>query len=106
MIVVRIEMWPGGREEQARELQRMTISNIGGSATSGDYRVRALKGAEYSKRPGTTWRSGVVRSFPRKKLGPFDLLLRALIAIVADRNASALVSYAGEDLGDEPMECL
>lgn len=111
MMVVIVEMWPGGREQNKRELQRMTIANIGGTATSGDYRVRVPKSAEYSSKPGSTfsgrtWRTAVVRAFPRKKLGPVDLLLRALVALVADRNASALASYAGEPFGDEPMECL
>jgi hypothetical protein len=111
LIVVRIEMWPGGREEAKRELQLMTIANVGGTPTSGDYRVRVPKSAEYSKRPGTatsgsTWRTALVRAFPRRKLGPVDLVLRALVALVADRNAATLANYAGETFGDEPMECL
>jgi hypothetical protein len=91
MIVVKIEMWPGGNENhpRKRELQRILITNIGSNAQTGDYDVTIPKSAEYARRGGV-WKAGKVRSFPRLKLGPADLLLRALVACIAPRNREAV----------------
>ena len=85
MLIVKIELHPstGG---DARELGQVIIVNTGkGTMTKGDYDVQLLKSAEYAKSPGV-WKRGKVRGFPRKMLGPYDLLYRALRACVADRN--------------------
>lgn len=37
MIVVKLELWPGGREDQAEEIGRTYIANVGGSQQRGDY---------------------------------------------------------------------
>lgn len=85
MIVVRIELWPGGREAEKREIGVARIANVGGTETVGDYDVRLLKSPEYAKNPGL-WRRGRVEGFPRKRLGPWDLLYRALRATIGERN--------------------
>lgn len=85
MIIVRVELHPSSGGEP-RELGQVIIVNDGkGTMTKGDYDVQLLKAAEYAKTPGV-WKRGKVKGFPRKMLGPYDLLYRALRACVADRN--------------------
>ena len=82
VIVIRIELWPKGDEKLARTMGVGTIENIGtGSADRGNYRVRLSKFGGKG-----TWKRGYVRDFPRTRLGPWDLLFRALSAIVGHRN--------------------
>ena len=57
MVYVRIEIWPHGDRSAAR----------------------------HAKSPGI-WKRGRVVDFPRQTLGPWDLLLRALVATVGNRN--------------------
>jgi hypothetical protein len=60
----------------------MEIANdCTGTQENGDYSVRLSK---FGK-PLSTWRRGVIRGFARKRRGPFDLLLLALLATVGDR---------------------
>lgn len=82
MIVLRMELWPQGDRSRARLLGLATITNKDtGNQQRGDYRI------EFSKQGGNgTWMTGEVRDFPRKRLGAWDLLYRALHAIVANRN--------------------
>jgi hypothetical protein len=88
MLVVRIEMWPQGDASRAYGLGVVEIANMGGSDTRGDYSVRLLKSTRYARSPGT-WKAGAVRGFPRTRLGPYDLLLRCLAAVIGDRNPEA-----------------
>jgi hypothetical protein len=96
VIYVRLELWPRGRRERARLLGEATIANVGGGAEVASYDFVLLKSPEYSRTPGdplnptarTTWRKGQVRGFRRLKLGPWDLLLRCLMAAVGRRNAA------------------
>lgn len=86
MLYVRIELWPRGVREKARVLGEGTITNTGiGGPTLGEYSVKLMKSPEYSK-SGGIWKRGSVMSFPRLKLGPWDLLYRALKATVGSRN--------------------
>lgn len=39
MLVVRLELWPGGSKEDAREIGRMRIANISDLAPISDYHV-------------------------------------------------------------------
>lgn len=90
MIVVKVELWPGGDPKRARDLGTATIANVSALGEHSDYEVRLLKGAEYSNRPGTLYKAGKVISFPRtdKRWGPWELLALALEATVGDRIAS------------------
>lgn len=86
MIVVRIELWPAGSEERKRELGVAYIANdASGTPGSGNYNVRLMKSAEYATRPGV-WKKARVENFPRRRLGPWDLLYRALRESVGSRN--------------------
>ena len=93
MIVVRIELWPGGHEVNKREIGAVVIANTGtGGARDGNYAATlAARGQRAvpvrARRP---WRWGAVLDFPRKRLGPYDLLLRALLVCVGDRNRGAI----------------
>lgn len=53
MIVVKIELWPFGNRNQARELGRMYITNDGtGDQTTGNYDVAvARKGTKTTPQP-------------------------------------------------------
>ncbi len=82
MIVVTIELWPHGDESKKKHLGTAKIANDGrGTLTEGDYDVVLSK----TGRPNQTWRKGRVTEFPRRRLGPWDLLYRALRNTVGDR---------------------
>jgi hypothetical protein len=86
VLVIRIEMWPLGDESRKRELGVAHIINDGtGDLKYGDYKVKLFKSPEYAKTPGV-WKSGQVLHFPRERLGPWDLLYRALRSAISDRN--------------------
>ena len=102
MIVCKFEMWPRGDSAAARPIGEIRIANIGGDQNSGDYRIELRKSPEYAKRPGI-WKAGVVRGFPRLRLGPYDLLLRGLAACIQQRNPGAALAN-GDALGDAPSE--
>lgn len=60
----------------------MEIANIGGTVARGNYVVRlSIKG-----QPERIWKQGRVINFPRRKLGAYDLLYRALKDTVGERN--------------------
>jgi hypothetical protein len=84
MVVVTVALWPGGDKSRAKVLGEAEIANVGGTRETGDYEVRLLKWGAGRR----TWKTGRVTGFPRLKLGPWDLLYRALAAIVAGRNSS------------------
>lgn len=86
MVRVTIEILPGGDESKARKLGQVDIINdSSGTGETGNYTVRLHKSSEYAARPGI-WRQGRISGFPRSRLGPYDLLYRALKAIVGGRN--------------------
>ena len=77
MIVVKIELWPGGWESKKKEIGRMTIANRGinpAHPKRGDYRVRIM-------RRGTTdviQRESEVLNYPRQSYPVWELIMRAL----------------------------
>jgi hypothetical protein len=82
MIRVTVELLPKGDESQKRHLGTALIANDGtGSEREGNYNVQLSKWGE----PGIAWKKGRVEGFPRKGLGPWDLLGVALATILADR---------------------
>lgn len=81
MLVIRIELWPHGDMARRKTIATGTIANTGtGTTTRGNYRVQ-LRDAL-----GRPWKRGIVEDFPRKRLLAWDLLARALHAILAGRN--------------------
>ena len=83
MLVVTVELWPRGDRSRARHLGTARIANVGGTRERGEYSVALSKWG----RPDESWRTGVVRGFPRLQRGPWDLLLLALHATCSRRVA-------------------
>jgi hypothetical protein len=82
MIVIRVELWPHGDQSRAVELGGARIFNDGtGSPTRGNYHATI-----FNRGGKVFWKSGRVEGSPRKRLGVWDLIFRALRKIVGDRN--------------------
>lgn len=84
VLVVKIELWPGGDESRARLLTLGHIYNDGSHEDHprrGNYEVR-LNG-QRSNWNGL-WRTGRVDNFPRLSYGPWELLRRALDAALKE----------------------
>lgn len=90
MLVIRIELW-SAITGQRREIGTVTIANVGGTKTRGNYEVKLFKNLRDAAKKAI-WKKGVVEGFPRLRLGPYDLLLRALAAMVGGRNPEALAT--------------
>jgi hypothetical protein len=85
MIVIKVEMWPGGDQRKAYEFGRAVLINqeertVATKGSRGDYFVRLWGGVSgkrvlLSNRP---WRQGFVRDFPRQQLGAWHLICQAL----------------------------
>lgn len=88
MIRVKIELLPGGFDVNTQTIGEIIIDNDGsGTQSTGNYNVELLKSAKYSKsNAGKTYKKGTVKDFPRLKLGPYDLLYRALKNTIGFRN--------------------
>jgi hypothetical protein len=84
VIRVTIELLPHGFEEGKRHLGTMVIGNDLSSVddVTGNYNIRLSKRGQ----PDSFWRKGRVEGFPRKRLGVYDLMYRALRNIVGGRN--------------------
>lgn len=101
MIRVNIEMWPRGDKSRAYHLGTVEIANDGtGSGDRGNYMVRAAR----RDSPLRDWRREAVKDFPRRSLGPYDLLLRALVAVVGPRNRRVIDGLADVQPSDVPQE--
>jgi hypothetical protein len=105
MIHVSVEMWPQGDRRQAYHLGTAFIANIGGTDTTGKYEVRLMKSPHYARTPGI-WKRATIEGFPRKRLGPWDLLLRGLAACIAPRNPGAAAIAETGDVGSAPAQAL
>lgn len=83
MLVVKVELWPGGVEEEAETVGVMQIVNDkSGSYGRGDYDTRILKWGQVNE----SWKEGRIKDFPRAKLGHWDLVYRALKSMIGYRN--------------------
>ena len=101
MLRCTIELIPGGDEKHPRRsvIGVVEIGNVSGSSTRGDYIVVLKKSAPFSISNGH-WRkafmdkaadddeimAGEVKGFERRRLGPYDLMFRALKACIGARN--------------------
>ena len=83
MIRVTVELVPHGIEGRKKHLGTAEIWNDAtGNLATGNYGYRLSRRGQ----PNSDWKSGEVKGFPRKRLGGWDLLFRALRNAVADRN--------------------
>lgn len=92
MVYIKVEMWPGGNQKEARTLGEALITNVGGTDTYGDYTYTLSKFGGFetglmSKVASvkTTWKKGKIFQFRRKTRGPWDLILTVLKDAIADR---------------------
>ena len=75
MVVVKIELWPGGYETNKRDLGTILIANDGtGTSTIGNYDVRVMS---RGKKPRIL-KTGRVEGYKRKTTSPHRLVLAAL----------------------------
>jgi hypothetical protein len=88
MLICKIELWPHGDSSRAVNLGVVEIANVGGTVSRGEYAVKLSKSKDEARKRGN-WKAGAVTNFPRLKLGAYDLLLRALAAVIGDRNPDA-----------------
>lgn len=82
MVVVKIELWPGGYESHKKEIGRMTLTNRGDSDNPkrGNYDVRIMRrGSEK-----TVQREGEVLNYPRQAYSVWKLISRALASALGD----------------------
>lgn len=87
MIVVKVEMWPGGDESKRYELGRTYIYNDGGgTGKRGNYEVRVCRKGSFTpdarkivSGKGFT-RTGRVDNWPRKSYNIWRLILRCLMS--------------------------
>ena len=80
MIIVRVQLYPGGFKTGKRTIGKLVIWNDGtGTEAVSHYRWELHHaGVFYGKRTNP-WKKGVVRNFPRK-LSPYRLVSRCLKA--------------------------
>ncbi len=84
MVVVRIELWPGGDREKARPLGLAFISNDEtGNTAAGNYDVHLAHSGHYWGRRGI-WKQGQVKGWNRQ-LSPYHLVVEALKAALGLR---------------------
>ena len=84
MVVVRIELWPMGDKARARVLGEaaLTCTGTSGDGRYGAYRVLLSKFGGFAS---GIWRAGECSGHDRVKRGPYDLLYRALGAVLGQR---------------------
>lgn len=81
MIVVRMELWPGGDQTKARPLGVITIVNDGtGTVEEGNYDVAASHAGKFFGKRREPYKEGRVLGFIRG-WSPYKLLYRALKAL-------------------------
>lgn len=74
MIVIRAELWKGGDSTKRENLGLITIANIGGTQTRGDYEFTIFKRGSQVIR----WKQGTVAGFKRTKYQVWYLLFGVL----------------------------
>jgi len=88
MIVVKLEMWPGGDGSRAREIGRTYIYRNGGAFPSrGDYEIRVCRRGHFRVKDAASFVSGEgftrtarIENFPRLSYNVWRLILRCLKA--------------------------
>jgi len=83
MIVVKIELWPKGDSQKAREIGRSYIANVGGNMKKGDYEIAVCRrGSKRCPWFGETKavRQGTIKNFPRLSYNVWRLVTRALLS--------------------------
>ena len=80
MIVVRVELWPGGDRRRSRELGRMTLANRADHPAHpkrGNYHVKLMRRGTENR----VQRTASVEDYPRESYPVWELVQRALVAL-------------------------
>lgn len=85
MLVIKIELWPGGDESRKRLLHEGRIWRHATLGPYGNYRY-TFSQANKTKR---LLREGGIEGFPRKRLSAWDLLFRCLKEAFGERNQNS-----------------
>jgi hypothetical protein len=81
LVVVKIELWPGGNPTNPKPLGTIYIANDGtGTSTDGNYDVRLSHSGRYIQKPGV-WKRGKVTGYKRAKDSVYHLVKMALEAV-------------------------
>lgn len=90
MVVVKVELWPNGHEEHAKELTRAYITNNGitSKETNGEFGSYEAKFMQsYQFNPKKIWKKSTVHRIHRERRGIWDILFASLFnAGLAKRN--------------------
>lgn len=96
MIVVKLELWPGGDERRKREIGTTYINNVGGTDKRGDYDVRVMRKdydpctislrQVFGEGKGIT-RKGHVSNYPRLSYNVWRLITKALLSAFPEEKA-------------------
>lgn len=98
MLVCKLEMWPERDPALSYPLGEVRIVQNGGDEEIAHYRAELDKASRTARKPGV-WRTGQITNFHRLAQGPYDLLLRALIACVGGRSHAALRTMPNASFG-------
>lgn len=83
MLRITIELVPKGDESRKEVIGVGTIANDAtGDMTTGNYKYHLSKWGKGN----VMWKAGRITGYPRKRLGPWDLLLRCLKDAIGGRN--------------------
>ena len=82
MLVLKLEIWPRGDEDRAKEIGRTYITNDGsGSTRRGNYDACVCRRGTRRPPPGGTFtREGRVEMYPRRSYNVWRLIIRALLS--------------------------
>jgi len=90
MLVIKIELWPGGHESKARVIGKAVIVNqavatLLSDGAVGDYRCE-LRGGTATGNPDYLWKTARLKNFDRRRGGVWDMLYLLLHKAVGARN--------------------
>ncbi len=84
MVVVKVELWPGGDESQAKTIGvAKVVNDQTGDEVASNYLVELSHSGSYFGRPGV-WKQGRVTGY-RRQLSPYHLVYLALKAALGMR---------------------
>jgi hypothetical protein len=77
MLMVKVEIWPGGAEHRKREIGRMTIGNISDLEDLSDYEVWGIAKSNHLSGQRELEYDGVVQGHDRRQ-GVWELVVKAI----------------------------
>jgi hypothetical protein len=87
MLYCPIYLFPGGQPEGKQLLGEIFVVNDAtGDESTAHYDASLMEVPKPGRTSRSLWRKGHVHKFPKQRLGPYDLVYRALRAAVLDRN--------------------